>query len=92
MLLQYPTQAQIGVSSFPPSSYRYCLLQTDKIAIKSNAELPRSFSKICAESSNTSKVCVWNHQDNHILINVACKSEANMIKWQRASIFANFEL
>ncbi len=62
----------VGVSSFPPSSYRYHLLQTDKIAIKSNAELVQLFSKICvrnhqkfqnsyAESSN---VCVQNHQDN----------------------------
>ncbi len=36
----------LGVSSFPPSSYRYRLLQTDKLSIKSNAELARSFSKI----------------------------------------------
>ncbi len=34
-----------------------------------------------------SNVCVRNHQDNHILINVACRSDANMIKWQSASIF-----
>ncbi len=37
---------QLGVSSFPPSSYRYRLLQTVKSAIKSNAERERSFSKI----------------------------------------------
>ncbi len=43
----------LGVSSFPPSSYRYCLLQTDKIAIKSNAELARSFSKICVRNHQT---------------------------------------
>ncbi len=53
----------VGVSSFPPSSQRYRLLQTDKIAIKSNAELARSFSKssvrnhekcqdLCEESSS----------------------------------------
>ncbi len=89
-----------GVSSFPPSSYRYRLLQTDKIAIKLNAELARSFSKtrvwnhkkfqnVCVESS---KVCVRNNQDNFFLINVACRSNANMIKWLRAAIFSNFEL
>ncbi len=82
------SQPALGVSSFPPSSYQYCLLQTDKIAIKQNAELARSFSKIrvwnhkkvqnfCAESS---KVNVWNHQDNYFLINIACRSDANMIK------------
>ncbi len=27
-----------------------------------------------------SKVRVRNHQDNHILINVACRSDGNMIK------------
>ncbi len=66
-----------------------------------NAELVRSFSKIrvwnhqtfqnlCVESS---KVCVRNHQDNHFFyINVACRSDVNLIKWQRAAISTNFEL
>ncbi len=64
-----------------------------------NAELARSFSKIrvrnhqifqnlCAESS---KVRVRNYQDNYFLINVACRSEANLMKWLCAAIFANFE-
>ncbi len=47
------------------------------------------FNNLCAESS---KVCVRNHQDNYFLINVACKSNANMIKWPHAAIFANFKL
>ncbi len=36
----------------------------------------------CVESSN---VCGRNHQDNYFLINVACKSDANMIKWLHAA-------
>ncbi len=88
------------MSSFPPSSYRYRYLQTNKITIKLNAELARSFSEIrvwnhqtfqhsCADSS---KVQAWNHQDNYFLINVDCRSDTNMIKWPHAAIFANFEL
>ncbi len=64
-----------------------------------NAELARPISKIrvrndqifqnsCAESS---KVCVRNHHDNYFLINVACRSDANLITWLHATIFANFE-
>ncbi len=36
----------------------------------------KTFQNSCAESS---KVCVRNHQDNYFLINVACRSEANLI-------------
>ncbi len=43
---------KLGVSSFPPSSYRYCLPQTDKIMIRSNAKLVCSIlQNLCAESS-----------------------------------------
>ncbi len=38
------------------------------------------------------KIRVQNHEDNYFLINVACRSDANMIKWLYAAIFANFEL
>ncbi len=38
------------------------------------------------------KVGVRNHEDNYFLIIVACRSDANMIKWLHAAIFANFEL
>ncbi len=52
-----------------------------------NDELARSFSKICVQNHQTfqnlcvesSKVCVRNHQDNYFLINIACKSDANVI-------------
>ncbi len=44
----------------------------------------QKFQNLCAESS---KVCVQNHQDNYFLINVACRSDANMIKWPHAAIF-----
>ncbi len=36
----------ITVPSFPPSSYRYCLLETDKIMIESIMNLPVAFSRI----------------------------------------------
>ncbi len=49
----YVLANMLGVSSFPPSSYWYRLVQTDKIAIKSNAELARSFSKICVRNHQT---------------------------------------
>ncbi len=60
-----------------------------------NAELARSFSKICLRNYQTfqnlyaesSKVCVRNHQYNFFLINVACRSDANLIKWLPAAIF-----
>ncbi len=63
-----------------------------------NVELARSFSKIsvwnhqtfknsCAKSSN---VCVRNHQDNYFLINVACRSDANLIKWPCVSYCRQF--
>ncbi len=51
-IIHFSVMTELGVSSFPPSSYRYRYLQTDKIAIKSNAELARSFSEII----------VWNHK------------------------------
>ncbi len=47
-----------------------------------------SFQNSCAESS---KVCMRNYQDNYFLINVACRSDANLIKWLCVAIFANFE-
>ncbi len=37
-------------------------------------------------------ICVQNHEDNYFLINIAYRSDANMIKWSHAAIFANFEL
>ncbi len=49
----------------------------------------QTFQNLCAESS---KVCVRNHQDEYFLIKIACRSYANLIKWQRVAIFANFEL
>ncbi len=50
----------------------------------------RSFSKVCLwnhqkfqnSHGESSKVCMWDHQDNYFLINVACRSDANLIKWQ----------
>ncbi len=36
----------------------------------------QTFQNLCTESS---KVCVRNHQDNKFLINVACRSDANLI-------------
>ncbi len=64
-----------------------------------NAELARSFSKIRVRNHQTfqnlfaesSKVCVRNHQDKYFFIYLACRSDANVIKWLRAAIFANFE-
>ncbi len=44
----------------------------------------KKFQNSCAESS---KVCLRNHQDNYFLINVACRSDAIMIKWPQAAIF-----
>ncbi len=41
----------------------------------------KKFQNSCEESSN---VCVHNHQDNYFLINVACKSDTNMLKWPHA--------
>ncbi len=38
------------------------------------------------------QIRVRNHEDNYFLINVACRSDASMIKWLYAAIFANFEL
>ncbi len=69
------------------------------IIFLANAELAPSFSKICVRnhqtfqnsSAESSKVRVRNQQDNYFLINVACKSDANLIKWLYAAIFANFE-
>ncbi len=66
--------SQIRVSSFSPNSYRYRLLQTNKIAIKSNAELVQSFSKICVRNNKkcqnlyveSSKIYMQNHQDNYL--------------------------
>ncbi len=34
-----------------------------------------------------SKVREQNHQDNYFMINIACRSYANMIKWLHAAIF-----
>ncbi len=45
------------------------------------------FQHSCAKSSNG---CEQNHENNYFLINVACRSEANMIKWTRAAIFPQF--
>ncbi len=45
----------------------------------------QKFHNLCVESS---KVCVQNHQDNYFLINVACKSDANMIIWLH--VYCNF--
>ncbi len=42
----------------------------------------KTFQNSCVESS---KVCVWNHQDNYFLINVACRSDANLINGQWSS-------
>ncbi len=36
----------------------------------------QTFQNLCAESLN---ICVWNHQDNYFLINIACRSDANLI-------------
>ncbi len=36
----------------------------------------QTFQNSCAESS---KVCVRNHQDNYFLINIAYRSDANLI-------------
>ncbi len=33
------------------------------------------------------KIQMRNHRENYFLINVACRSDANMIEWQRAAIF-----
>ncbi len=65
-----------------------------------NAQLARSFFKICVRNHQTfqnscvesSKVGVPNHQDNNFLINIECRSDANMINLLCAAIFANFEL
>ncbi len=43
----------------------------------------QTFKNSCAESS---KVCVRNHQDNYFLINVAYRSDANLIN-RHGSIF-----
>ncbi len=36
----------------------------------------QTFQNLYTESS---KVCVQNHQDNYLLINVGCRSDANLI-------------
>ncbi len=46
---------------------------------------------VCGIIKNV-KICVRNHQDNYFLINVSCRSYANMIKWLLVAIFANFDL
>ncbi len=51
----YPVHA-VGMSSFPRSSYRYCLVQTDKIMIN-------QISNLLAFSG----ILVWNHHDALIL-------------------------
>ncbi len=33
------------------------------------------------------KIRMRNHQENKFLINVACRSDSNMIEWARAAIF-----
>ncbi len=56
--------------------------------LSQDAELARSFSKNFVQNHQTfqnsceesSKVHVRNHQDNNFLINVACRSDANLIK------------
>ncbi len=43
----------------------------------------QTFQNSCAESS---KVGVRNHQDNYFLINVAYRSDANLINWTQVNI------
>ncbi len=47
--------SNVGVSLFPPSSYQYRLLQSDKIAIKLNTDAI-ILQNLCAESSKISKI------------------------------------
>ncbi len=48
----------------------------------------QTFQNSCAELS---KVCVWNHQDNYFLINVAYRSDANLINGHRLDTGQYFE-
>ncbi len=62
---------QIEVSSFPPSSYQYRLLQTDKTAIKLNDKL-HSSEFVCgiikiAIICHVVSICMWNHQDSNYM-------------------------
>ncbi len=71
-----------------------CVYAIIYVIFLANVQLARSFSKICVRNHQTfqnlcaesSKVCVWNHQDNFFFINVACRSDANLIKWHRAAM------
>ncbi len=46
----------------------------------------------CAESSKMSKYVCGIIKITIFLINVSCRSDANMINWPHVAIFANFEL
>ncbi len=59
--------------------------ESDKYSVNTESR-PGCIQYSCAESSNISKfvcriikVCVRNHQDNYFLINVAYRSDANLI-------------
>ncbi len=48
-----------------------------------------SLKFVCGIIKNV-KIRVWNHEDNYSLINIACRSDANMIKWLHAAIIDPF--
>ncbi len=80
-----------GCHQINPNGYKYSVKTESRCGcmqlcyLLSKYFLNRPITIVCRDGivstkrRSFSKICVWNNQDNYFFINVACRSDANMI-------------